>query len=79
MRKKLRSTCFERSFMHIVGFEPTMFQNEKRIMSPLLSTPQPYMLATTSRAVVVKNLIQITELFQIVFSSIQGKFALKEL
>lgn len=31
--------------MHIVGFEPTVFQNEKRIMSPLLSTSQPYMHA----------------------------------
>lgn len=34
--------------MHIVGFEPTMSFQRKWIMSPVLSTTQPYMLSVSN-------------------------------
>ena len=65
--------------MHIVGFEPTLSFERKWIMSPVLSTTQPYMLTSTFVEITYfKNLIEIIGLFQIVFSSEQGKFVSKE-
>ena len=56
--------------MHIVGFEPTLSVKRKWIMSPLLSTTQPYMLYVGSGYLTkfFKNSFEIIALFQIVFS-----------
>ena len=51
--------------MHIVGFEPTLSVKRKWIMSPLLSTTQPYMLYVGSGYLTkfFKNSFEIIALF----------------